>query len=340
MILLTNVGETHPSLDDIVETLSSLTTRLNILTSPFSNLTTFLSTNSSPTKATTQPALTNLFIRILFVSPLWLALSLPPLHIITPRRILILVGTAILSWHSRPARVTRTVLWRSSTLRNISEYISGLNFTTPDFHNQKPILPPRAPSGKSHIRTPSLVVASHLAQKSSPLSNPQSSRGSSPGVRFTFSIYENQRRWLGVGWTSSLFAYERAAWTDEHLNPCPPIEEFTLPEAKNGMKWRWVLGDDWRVEGEENHNTGGKNVKQDVKDKLGGKGEEGKGWIYYDNKWRDGKRGVDGWGKYTRRRRFTRNAELVEDDGIREDNVQELQGSEVAEEPVKSVEMS
>lgn len=30
-------------------------------------------------------------------------------------------------------------------------------------------------------------------------------------------------------------------------------------------------------------------------------------------KWRDGRRGVDGWGKYTRRRKWLRNAELVED---------------------------
>ena len=29
--------------------------------------------------------------------------------------------------------------------------------------------------------------------------------------------------------------------------------------------------------------------------------------------WRDGRRGVDGWGKYTRRRKWYRNAELVED---------------------------
>lgn len=229
--------------------------------------------------------------------------------------------------------MTRTVLWRSLTVRNICERITGLNLTHPEeFVDGRPLLSPRGPSStKTHARTPSLVVASHLASKSSPLSNPQSRKGSSPGVRFTFSIWENQRRWLGVGWTSSLFAYERAAWTDEHLNPCPSTEDFTLPEAKNGMKWRWVDNEDWRVEGEDGVSNSGKSdrVKQDVKDKLGGKAEEGKGWIYYDNKWRDGKRGVDGWGKYTRRRRFTKNAELVEDDGIPNGDVQELQGSEV-----------
>lgn len=101
---------------------------------------------------------------------------------------------------------------------------------------------------------------------------------------------------MGVGWTSSLFAYERPAWTDEHLSACPPVEEFHLPEAKNGMKWRWVESQKWQVEGEED-----------------GK-KPGNGWVYYDNKWRNGKRGVDSWSAYTRRRRWYRNAELVEDD--------------------------
>jgi hypothetical protein len=53
---------------------------------------------------------------------------------------------------------------------------------------------------------------------------------------------------------------------------------------------------------------------QEVKDRLGGPGGDGEGWWYYDNKWRDGRRGVDGWGKYTRRRKWVRRAELVEVD--------------------------
>lgn len=35
--------------------------------------------------------------------------------------------------------------------------------------------------------------------------------------------------------------------------------------------------------------------------------------------WRDGRRNQDSWGRYTRRRKWYRNAELVEDDGVRED---------------------
>ncbi|KAK6540041.1 peroxisome- protein [Orbilia ellipsospora] len=293
--------EEHPSLDDIIETLQLLAARLTILTDPFASLAAFLSVGESPTTFSMGPTLITLFIRILFVSPLWIALCFPPFHIITPRRVVMFVGTTFLSWHSRPARVTRTILWRSAMIRDICERITGLNLT-PQEIPQPPPLPPRTPGRKdshdkhSHKRTPSSVVASHFKNKSSPLGNLNQNRGTAPGVRFTFSIYENQRRWLGVGWTSSLFAYERPAWTDEHLSACPPVDEFMLPDAKNGMKWRWVEGQKWQIEGEE-----------DAK-------KVGNGWVYFDNKWRNAKRGVDSWSAYTRRRRWYRNAELVEDD--------------------------
>ena len=34
--------------------------------------------------------------------------------------------------------------------------------------------------------------------------------------------------------------------------------------------------------------------------------------MYYDSKWNDGKRDADSWGRYTRRRKWWRDAELVE----------------------------
>jgi len=120
-----------------------------------------------------------------------------------------------------------------------------------------PPLPPRKKSTQE--------VAASLAAKRRP---------ESTGVRFTFSIYENQRRWLGIGWTSSMLAYERASWTDEHLNPVPPKEQFELPEVEGGQsRWRWVQGSEWKVEGAE------KDSKADK-----GASKEDSAWIYYDNK--------------------------------------------------------
>lgn len=245
----------HKSLEEIVDTLKLFTSRCNILLDPFLRLTDFLSTQRTATSATTRPALTVLFIRILFVLPLWIVLTFPPLYILTTKRVVLAVGTIILSWHSRPARVTRTILWRSRMVRQICAFITGLNFGELQPTDGAPALPPRKKSAQE--------IAASLAAKRRP---------DSPGVRFTFSIYENQRRWLGIGWTSSMLAYERAAWTDEHLNSTPSKDQFELPEVEGGQaRWRWVQGSEWKIEGAEP-----------------GKGEKGAsngdGWIYYDNK--------------------------------------------------------
>jgi hypothetical protein len=189
--------------------------------------------------------------------------------------------------------------------RKTCAFLTGLNFGDIVSADKKgaPPLPPRKKSTQE--------VAASLAAKRRP---------ESTGVRFTFSIYENQRRWLGIGWTSSMLAYERASWTDEHLNAVPPKDDFELPEVEGGQsRWRWVQSSSWKIEcGDAN-----KSDKSASPDDAG--------WIYYDNKvgglrmhyaslrhqlkplqWRDGRRGLDGWGRYTRRRKWYRDAELVE----------------------------
>ncbi|KAL4788240.1 integral peroxisomal membrane peroxin-domain-containing protein [Aspergillus varians] len=269
-------AQSHESLDEIVESMRTFTTRCNILLEPLVELTDFLSTQRTATSATTRPALTTLFVRILFVTPIWVALTMPPLYIITTRRVIMIAGTIILTYHSRTARVCRVILWRSLTIRRIFAMITGLSFDLD--------------SGKTHIMH-SHGHAANIATRR---------RGDSLGVRFTFIIYENQRRWLGIGWTYSLFPSERAPWTDEHLNPVPSKSDFELPEVQSGnAKWRWVEGSEWHIDGAED----------DLSDS---KSSDGGGWIYHDNKWNDGRRGLDGWDRYTRRRKWCRDAELVE----------------------------
>ncbi|OKO94455.1 Peroxisomal membrane protein PEX30 [Penicillium subrubescens] len=266
------------SLDDIVETLRTLTTRCHILLEPLLDLTDFLSTQRTPTSATTRPALTALFIRILLVTPVWIILTLPPFYIITTRRVVMCVGTIILTYHSRPARVSRVILWRSRAVRRLVSIITGLSVADG----------PHTPQ-KSAVQGMGLNISTRR-------------RGNGSGVRFTFVVYENQRRWLGIGWTYSLFPAERGPWTDEHLNTVLPKDKFELPDVQTGdAKWRWVEGSEWRVEGGDNSGNG----KSDSK----GPSE---GWIYYDNKWNDGRRGQDGWDRYTRRRKWYRDAELVD----------------------------
>jgi Integral peroxisomal membrane peroxin len=289
------------SLDEIVETLNTFTARCNLMLNPLLELTDFLSTQQTATSATTRPALTTLFIRLLLTLPLWIALTLPPLRVITAQRVVLVVGTIFLTWHSRPARISRAILWRSLSVRYIVSLVTGLEFGHPTGEQSV------AASLLGRRRSQSAMASSVASSKKGRLNGT---------VRFTFTVYENQRRWLGIGWTSSMFAYERAAWTDEHLNPAPPKERFQLPSVEGGAKWRWVPGSEWRTETlPAKDSKNGTPAKGGEKDRKAGSAppKDTGGWIYYDNKWNDPKR-QDGWNRYTRRRKWYRDAELVDID--------------------------
>lgn len=278
------------TLDEIVETLREFTARCNILLEPLLELTDFLSTQRTPTSATTRPALTTLFVRILLCIPFWILLTLPPLRIITTRRVILILGTILLAWHARVIRVTRAILWRSSTIRRVLALVTGLHF-------EGVAQPPPTPSTAA---TESAASSAASASKTKPPSSPtniktpreseltkalrRARRGRGTGVRFTFIIYENQRRWVGIGWTTSLFSYERPAWTDEHNNAVPPRREFELPEVEDGsnMRWQWADGSRWRVDGvpDDAVMAGAEKAGEWDYDGPGGR----MGWVYYDNK--------------------------------------------------------
>ncbi|KAI2636827.1 Pex24p-domain-containing protein [Xylaria nigripes] len=292
------------TLDEIVDTLKVFISRCNILLEPLLVMTDFLSTQRTATSATTRPALTTLFVRILAVTPIWILLTLPPLRIITTKRVVLVFGTLVLSWHSKVCKVTRTLLWRSATVRKLARWVTGLEFQSPmkqQQPNQKDSLSSLVAGDASKLKQANGASKTSTSALTEALKRSQLNAKDS-GVRFTFILYENQRRWLGLGWTNSLFAYERAAWTDEQNNPVPSKEAFELPEVEHGhAKWRWVEGRKWRVDGLPDMDDADYDA------------EAGKmGWIYYDNKWQNGRRGLDGWGRWTRRRKWYRDAELIE----------------------------
>lgn len=273
------------TLDEIVETLKEFTARCNILMEPMLELTDFLSTQRNATSATTRPALTTLFVRILMCTPLWVALTLPPFRLITAKRVILVFGTIILTWHARVAKTARILLWRSASVRRLAALLTGLTIPIPDRAKRS--------KGEGSIEEAKEVVsdeatANAAAQTQSDLTRSiRRARGApDAGVRFTFIIYENQRRWVGLGWTNSLFSYERAAWTDEHTNPVPPKNKFELPEVEDdsGMRWRWVSGSRWRVDGVPDEAVAGSGA--DGKEgEWNYDGEGGKnGWVFYDNK--------------------------------------------------------
>ncbi|KAI4865692.1 Pex24p-domain-containing protein, partial [Hypoxylon rubiginosum] len=291
------------TLDEIVDTVKVFTTRCNILLEPLLQMTDFLSTQRTATSATTRPALTTLFVRIVAITPVWVALTLPPLRIITTKRVVLVFGTLILTWHSRVCRVSRTLLWRSATIRRLSKFVTGLQFEEPAKTKPESANDTKADAlSTSNTKKPGQNGKTSPSALTEALKRTGRSGAKDTGVRFTFIIYENQRRWLGLGWTNSLFAYERSAWTDEHNNAVPPKDEFELPEVEEGhAKWRWVEGSQWRVDGAPD-------LDEADYDTEAGKN----GWVFYDNKWQNGRRGNDGWGRWTRRRKWYRDAELVE----------------------------
>ena len=158
-------------------------------------------------------------------------------------------------------------------IRKIARWVTGLEFEGPT----KPTHvtaggDSKSPNGKKALMTTSKATSALTAalKRSSRAGNMQT------GVRFTFILFENQRRWVGLGWTNNMFAYERAAWTDEHNNSVPGKGRFELPEVEDGYaKWRWVAGSKWKVDG----------VSGDVENEGEYDGDKGKnGWVYYDNK--------------------------------------------------------
>ncbi|KAI7778167.1 hypothetical protein LA080_002514 [Diaporthe eres] len=306
------------TLDEIVETLKELTARCNILMEPLLELTDFLSTQRTATSATTRPALTTLFIRILMCTPFWVALTFPPFRVISTRRVILVFGTIILTWHARVVKAGRTILWRSASVRKFAALITGLEIAVPEKANKDKNKGDAHPTFEKEPSKSKDASSIARAQAQSELTKAiRRARGATDaGVRFTFIIYENQRRWVGLGWTNSLFAYERAAWTDEHNNPVTPKDKFELPgvDDDSSMRWRWVRGSRWRVDGVSDESANG-GASAGAEAEWNYDGEAGKnGWIFYDNKWQNGRRGQDGWGRWTRRRKWYRDAELVEVD--------------------------
>ncbi|KAG6820874.1 hypothetical protein H0H93_010218 [Arthromyces matolae] len=82
-----------------------------------------------------------------------------------------------------------------------------------------------------------------------------------PSLRFIFTIYENQRWWMGLDWTAALLPGERPSWCSPPPSHAPvsPPNVFTLPRPTtvflsdgNGHRikrtalWRWEEPE-WRV---------------------------------------------------------------------------------------------
>lgn len=281
----------NPSLDEVVQALTNTCIKADRLLDPIISL----SLNSYDIR--------RLLFTTVFLTPIYLIISF---LLITPRTILLITGLYLLTYHSAYLSVTRKMIWKLKFTRILFFYLTGLDFSKQRNHTL-------------------FAAAFAKVQKNAGHSlNPLNS-GSNRPVRFTYVIYENQRRWLGIGWTSNLLSYERTPWTDEFLNESSSIESFKLPNPENhqqysfgqeqslklsmnNARWRWV-DKTWRL---DLTNDGSITLPSGKRSKTTANPSTDDGYIYYDNTWKRPST-EDSYSKYTRRRRWIRTAELIFD---------------------------
>lgn len=277
---ITQETNLKPTLDDVVQALTTTCIKADMLLDPVTSL------------ALSAHDIKRLLFTTVFLTPLYLILTL---MVVPPRTLLLVVGVYLLTYHSAYMRVTRRIIWKLKLARLICFYLTGL-----DFQN------------RNHL----FAAAFAKVQKGN--SNNGFGDPNKP-VRFAYVVFENQRRWLGIGWTANLLSYERAPWTDEFLNESPSVDKFELPSPENnysfgtssmpiasGATWKWV-DKSWRL---DLTNDGAITLNKRSKTTADPGPDEG--FIYYDNVWKKPTT-EDSYSKYTRRRRWVRTAELTFD---------------------------
>lgn len=259
-----------PTLDDIIQLLNLLNAKSDLFLKPVTSL------------ALTSYDIKRILFTTVFLSPLYVIVTF---FIFTPRSFILLLGVCALTYNSVFSRVTRRLLWRFRFVRLLSFYLTGLDF-----------------DGININKDSGIFAAVKRVNEKVGIQN----KDGKPIV-FTYALYENQRRWLGIGWTSNLLSYERTSWTDEFMNEASSTDQFQLPktEEESGLEWRWV-DKTWRL---DLTNDGAIQLSSSRPKTTANPGSDD-GFIYYDNTWRKPST-EDSFSKYTRKRRWIRTAELI-----------------------------
>lgn len=270
-----SIISTYPTLDDIILIMGTLSQKADLVQAPITIL--------------NKQDITRLWFTIMFFTPCYIILTT---FIISPRYIFLIVGLYLLTYHSPFCRWTRKFLWNFKLIRLALFYLTGLDFgglTNKDKN-----------AFRKAIETVAMVSNNNNGDTET---NDKTGLG---GVRYTFVLFENQRKWIGVGWTASMLSYERDCWTDEHLNPTSDLANFKLPQDDSDEnQWRWV-DNYWYLDRTNN----GAIQLSSKESTLTLNPADDEGFIYYDNTWKNPSL-EDTFTKYTRRRRWVRTAEFI-----------------------------
>ena len=179
---------THSSLANTLNEIDTLRTRISLFLTPPSLLIPYLSLPAS------QP----LLLRLCYAWPIWLFIT----HkVLQPKKIVMIVGTAVLCWSAPWARIICIALWRSRTIRKVCGLIIGEDILTNGME----------PSNYAETERTAPMDAEQRARR-------EANRAShiqdvlEGGIKITQTLYQSQRRWIGIGWTANLFPNERSPW--------------------------------------------------------------------------------------------------------------------------------
>ncbi|CAL9737852.1 hypothetical protein MOSE0_M09714 [Monosporozyma servazzii] len=292
----------YPTLDDIVLIMGSLSQKADLVQAPITIL--------------NKQDIARLLFTISFFTPCYVILTS---FILSPRHAFLVLGLYILTYYSPLCRWLRMVLWSFRFIRLGMFYLTGLSLgglTNRD---------------KNAFRKAIEIVASKTKSKDG--DNTGHDISTAGGVKYTFVLYENQRRWIGIGWTASMLSYERDCWTDEFLNPTSNPTNFKLPQDESDEnQWQW-LDDQWQL---DKTNDGAIQLSSQ-ESALTANPTNDEGFIYYDNTWKTPSL-EDTFTKYTRRRRWVRTAKFISSDHLRSifSNNQETGTSEEVVDPLDS----
>ena len=264
----------YPTLDDIIHMMGRVSKKADLIL--------------APVRVLSVQDIKRLFFTITFFLPLYVVVSL---FIVTPKKLFLLGGIYALTYHSPGCTLIRRALWNIRVVRLFSFYVTGLDLGGINKHQ-------------------GIFITVSEQMRNSNFGNKGQGKEVGPhdkakAIRFTYALYENQRRWLGIGWTSAMLSYERAAWTDAYLNPAPSLAHFKLPDDDSDMKWQWI-DENWSLD-----MTNDDSIQLSrSQPKLVSHPDSNAGYIYTDNTWTNPTT-EDANAKYTRRRRWVRTAELV-----------------------------
>lgn len=172
---------------------------------------------------------------------------------LVPLRVCIAVaGTLAITHRARWARNARAALARSAHLRWAFYRLYALFSGTPLS------APPTATPPPEYASRPASGATEYTNAQSHTDDDPSAPRPSPP-LRFLFTVYENQRWWVGLDWTAALLPGERPSWCSASQLPLPPPSTFSLPSpttsfvpvgkhgrAKRLARWTWEEPE-WRV---------------------------------------------------------------------------------------------